>query len=232
MQLVTWPYGRNSPWGTHNVMKRSSHTHFSGGYSSQLTVDYMQKAISCLPGTQRVWRLSGLAALIHTVNVTKRNKGKKLSTSGVEVSLNTEVRGENLILYVYGSQAKLSTLITILIITTWSHNSLTADVSKPFQFQRWGVCVCVCVCGGGGAGGWEGCIQCFGRPGVVLASRSANWLRLLEWFGPTLPSDYSAPGIYVLSPGGICFFFPICFQHLFNLSTSQPGWSGLSHTGA
>lgn len=118
--------------------------------------------------------------------------------------LNTEVRGEKLILYVYGSQTKRSTLIAVLIITTCTDFLTTHWLLTAPTFS---------------SSGEGGCVQCFGRPGVVLA----------------LPYSNKAQGAGMIwsdtaAPKGICF--PICFQHLFNLSTSQPGWSRLPHIGA
>lgn len=46
-------------------------------------------------------------------------------------------------------------------------------------------------------------VECFGNPGVVLALRYSNWLRALEWFGPTVPSGCSSPGIYTVSLGNL-----------------------------
>lgn len=47
-------------------MKFHARTHSSGGYTSQLTVDYTPEALSCLLSTHRVWSLSSPAALVHT----------------------------------------------------------------------------------------------------------------------------------------------------------------------
>lgn len=181
----------------------------------------MPTALSCLLSAQRWWSLSSHCASVHTH--AKNRKRKKIFPNQAWQApqqcgecLNTEVRGEKPILYVYGWGTKRSVRIAVLIITTWSdflttHWLLTAPTVS--DSREWGYA------------------ECFGNPGVIFASRYSNWLRALEWFGPTAPSDCSSPRIYtVCLPGE--FYFPICFQHLLNLSTSQPGWSGLSHTGA
>lgn len=54
-------------------MKFHCPTHFSGGYTSQLTVDYTPEAPSCLLSTHRVWSLSSLAAPVHTCDKKKKN---------------------------------------------------------------------------------------------------------------------------------------------------------------
>lgn len=146
MQLVTRPHQRNSPWGAHNVMKRSSHTHFSGSQTSQLTADYMPKALSCLPSTQRLWSLTSLAALLHRVSVPKKQQKNFPHQAWYRfLSAATKHWGErweaNTVCLRFTDKTEHSHRRPYHNNLHWfSHNSLAADGSNLLQLRRGGLC--------------------------------------------------------------------------------------------
>lgn len=107
-----------------------------------------------------------------------------------------------------------STCITVLVITTCS-DFLTTH--SPPDGSGW-----LQLCGKGlfleASAGWD----------VVLAL-SYSPTGSEPWNDPAWHLGVTVAHLPLHSPGGI--HFPICFQHLFNLTTSQPGWRGLSHNG-
>lgn len=77
----------------------------------------MPTALSCLPKRPEDGGASA-AFLPEYIHVPKKEKENVSTSSMCGKCLNTEVKGETLTLYVYGSRTNLSALIAVLIITT------------------------------------------------------------------------------------------------------------------
>lgn len=175
-----------------------------GCYTSRLSVDCVPRALSCLPSARRWWSLHSLSfsASIQACAKKKREwekekkhifpHGARSARQQCGKPLNTEVRGEKLILYVYGSQKKQGFHCRPYHNNLkWiSHNSLAPDGCNLLRAHRLGRVLNGLVAGAG-----------------ALALRSSNWLRAVEWFGPTAPSDRSSSWLIHCLPGEFVFQF-------------------------